>query len=180
MENLKPSTNPGSLKNNYNSTKKLNTRFFFLLKTNYSFISIFYIQIVGENADKYTRKTVKKRDTIGFSLCCPLSAGLLEVGNKIISVLSLLKTTEGHLGSGNVLLGVLEVLVHGLLVPLNTLLLVGLSVRVTRGLTGGSAENTVEVRSDLVGTTSLGGVALETSSLEEVGTLLGRTWRWKC
>jgi len=35
---------------------------------------------------------------------------LLEEGDKIVAVLGLLETAEGHLGTGNVLLGVLEVL----------------------------------------------------------------------
>lgn len=34
---------------------------------------------------------------------------LLEEGNEVVAVLGLLETTEGHLGAGNVLLGVLEV-----------------------------------------------------------------------
>ena len=37
--------------------------------------------------------------------------GLLgEEGDQVVTVLGLLETTESHLGSGNVLLGVLEVL----------------------------------------------------------------------
>ena len=35
---------------------------------------------------------------------------LLEVGDHVVPVLGLLQSTESHLGSGNVLLGVLEVL----------------------------------------------------------------------
>jgi hypothetical protein len=35
---------------------------------------------------------------------------ILEEGDKIVAVLGLLETAEGHLGTGNVLLGVLEVL----------------------------------------------------------------------
>jgi hypothetical protein len=35
---------------------------------------------------------------------------LLEEGDKIVAVLGLLEAAEGHLGTGNVLLGVLEVL----------------------------------------------------------------------
>jgi hypothetical protein len=35
---------------------------------------------------------------------------LLEEGDQVVTVLGLLETTEGHLGTGNVLLGVLEVL----------------------------------------------------------------------
>jgi hypothetical protein len=35
---------------------------------------------------------------------------LLEEGDQVVAVLGLLETAEGHLGAGNVLLGVLEVL----------------------------------------------------------------------
>lgn len=35
---------------------------------------------------------------------------LLEEGDEVVAVLGLLETAEGHLGAGNVLLGVLEVL----------------------------------------------------------------------
>jgi len=37
----------------------------------------------------------------------------------------------------------------------------------------------VQGRADLVGTTSLGGVALSTSGLEELGSLLDVAWRGK-
>jgi hypothetical protein len=35
---------------------------------------------------------------------------LLEEGDQVVAVLWLLETTEGHLGTGNVLLGVLKIL----------------------------------------------------------------------
>jgi hypothetical protein len=35
---------------------------------------------------------------------------ILEEGNEVVSVLGLLETAKGHLGAGNILLGVLEVL----------------------------------------------------------------------
>jgi hypothetical protein len=35
---------------------------------------------------------------------------LLEEGDQVVTVLGLLETTKGHLGAGNVLLGVLEVI----------------------------------------------------------------------
>jgi hypothetical protein len=55
--------------------------------------------------------------------------GLLsEEGDQVVTVLGLLETTESHLGSGNVLLGVLEVLEESVVVPLNALLLVGVGV----------------------------------------------------
>jgi hypothetical protein len=55
--------------------------------------------------------------------------GLLsKEGDQVVTVLGLLKTTESHLGSGNVLLGVLEVLEQSVVVPLDALLLVGVGV----------------------------------------------------
>ena len=42
---------------------------------------------------------------------------VLEVGDEIVAVLGLLQATEGHLGAGNVLLGVLEVLKLGCISP---------------------------------------------------------------
>lgn len=96
----------------------------------------------------------------------------MQVSNQVVSVLGLLQTTESHLGTGDVLLGVFKVVRHVLFGPGNTLLLVGFGVRETFSLTRLSAEDTVQVRTNLVGTTLFGGVALSTSSLEEVGTLL--------
>lgn len=101
-----------------------------------------------------------------------LFGGLGQVGDKVVSVLWLLQTTKGHLGAWNVLLWVLQVVMHGLFVPFDTLLLVGVGVGVAGGLAGFSAENTVQVRTNLVWAALLDGVALETSGLEEVSTLL--------
>lgn len=53
------------------------------------------------------------------------------------------------------------------LVPLNTGLLVGVGVGVTLGLTTVTAEKTVEVGADLVGTAGLGGVALGATGLKK-------------
>lgn len=57
------------------------------------------------------------------------------------------------------------------LVPLDTLLLVGIGVGEALDGTGLAAEETVQVRTDLVGTTGLDGVALSATSLEKVGAL---------
>lgn len=83
------------------------------------------------------------------------------------------------------------------LVPGDTGLLVGVGVGVALGLASLTAEETVQVGADLVGATSLDGVALSTASLddisifsmllkivvgshlEELGTLGGVTWRKK-
>ena len=40
-----------------------------------------------------------------FALFC----GVLEVGDQVVPILGLLQAGKGHLGAGNVLLGVLEV-----------------------------------------------------------------------
>jgi hypothetical protein len=101
-----------------------------------------------------------------------LCGGLLEVGNQVIPVLLLLQATEGHLGAGNVLLGVLEVGEEGLLVPGDALLLVGVGVGVALDGTGLAAEETVQSRADLVAAVLLDGVALRAAGLEEAGTLL--------
>jgi hypothetical protein len=97
---------------------------------------------------------------------------LVEEGDEVVAVLGLLETTEGHLGAGNVLLGVLEVLEEGVLVPGDALLLVGVGVGVALDLTGLAAEEAVEHGADLVALTLLQGVALRAAGLEEVGTLL--------
>ena len=94
-----------------------------------------------------------------------------------VAVLGLLEATEGHLGARNVLLGVLEVLEKGVLLPLNTLVLVGVGVRETGDLARLAAEETVELRANLVALAGLQGVALCAAGLEEVGALLHVTWR---
>lgn len=62
------------------------------------------------------------------------------------------------------------------LVPLNTLLLVGIGVRVALNGASVTTEQTVQSRADLVATASLNGVALSATGLEEVGTLLSVTY----
>lgn len=96
--------------------------------------------------------------------------------NKVVAVLGLLQATEGHLGTGDVLLGVLEVLEESVVVPLNALLLVGIGVGVALDGTSLAAPEAVQGRADLVAAVLLNGVALSTSGLEEVGTLLDIAW----
>lgn len=95
-----------------------------------------------------------------------------EVSNEILAVLLLLQATESHLGSGDVLLGVLEVSEEGVIVPGDALPLVGVGVGVALDRSGLAAEETVQSRTDLVGTALLDSVALGATGLEEVGTLL--------
>ena len=82
-----------------------------------------------------------------------------------VAVLGLLEATEGHLGARNVLLGVLEVLEESVLVPVDTLLLVGVGVGEALDLTGLTAEQTVKVGPNLVGLALTEGVALGTPGL---------------
>ena len=49
-----------------------------------------------------------------------LSGGFLKVGNEVLAVLLLLKTSENHLSAGDHLLRVDEVLHERLLVPFDT------------------------------------------------------------
>lgn len=98
-----------------------------------------------------------------------------DVRDDVVPVLVLLETTEGHLGTRNVLLGVLEVLEESVLVPGDALLLVGIGVGVAVDGAGLAAEEAVESGADLVAATLLKGVALSAAGLEEVGTLLGIT-----
>jgi hypothetical protein len=89
-----------------------------------------------------------------------------------VPVLSLLEATESHLGAGNVLLGVLEVLKESVLIPVDSALLVGVGVGEALDLARLAAEDTVELRADLVALAGLQGVALCAAGLEEVGSLL--------
>jgi hypothetical protein len=92
--------------------------------------------------------------------------------DQVVPVLLLLQATESHLSTGNVLLGVLEVLEEGLLVPLDALLLVGVGVGVALDGASLAAEEAVQSRADLVAAAVLDSVALGATGLEEVGTLL--------
>lgn len=95
-----------------------------------------------------------------------------DLRNEVVALLLLLETTESHLGTGNVLLGVLEVGKERRLVPGDALLLVGVGVRVALDGTSLAAKEAVQGRADLVGTALLDGVALRAAGLEKVGTLL--------
>jgi hypothetical protein len=97
---------------------------------------------------------------------------VLEIGDEVVAVLGLLQATEGHLGAGNVLLGVLEVLeldersadtllcnldsmqrgswirtYQSVVAPGDALALVGVGVSVSGDLTGLSAPESVKVGS---------------------------------
>lgn len=104
-----------------------------------------------------------------------LGCATRNIRDEVVPVLVLLETAKRHLCTGNVLLGVLEVVEHGVLVPGDALLLVGVGVGEAVDRAGLAAENAVERGADLVAAVLLEGVALRAAGLEEVGTLLGVT-----
>lgn len=59
----------------------------------------------------------------------PLGGGLLQVSDEVGPLLGLLEPGEYHLGPRDILLGVLEVLVQGLLVPRHAAVLIRIAVR---------------------------------------------------
>ena len=74
-----------------------------------------------------------------------LGGGLLDVGYQVAPVLLLLEAGEDHLGAGDVLLGVLEVDVKGVLVPGDALADVGGRVREAGSSSGLSSPHAVQV-----------------------------------
>ena len=70
----------------------------------------------------------------------------LEISNQVISFLFLLESSEHHLGARDVLLGVLQVHIQGVLAPGDALVLVGLGVGEASGLTSLAANQSPEVR----------------------------------
>lgn len=96
--------------------------------------------------------------------------------NQVVPVLLLLQATEGHLGAGNVLLGVLKVGEEGVVLPGDALGLVGVGVRVALDGAGLAAEEAVQRGADLVAAVLLDGVALRAARLEEGSTLLSVSW----
>ena len=99
-----------------------------------------------------------------------------NVRDEVVPVLILLETAERHLGAGDELLGVLQVIEEGVLGPGDALLLVGVGVGEAVDGARLAAEEAVERRADLVAAALLEGVALCAAGLEEVGTFLGVSW----
>lgn len=106
-----------------------------------------------------------------------LGGGRLEVRDQIGALSGLLQTGEDHLGSGDVLLGVFQVLEQGVLVPRDTLGLVGVGVGESSGLAGLTAHQAVQVRADLVLATGFDGVALGATLDEQLLALLNISGR---
>ena len=84
-----------------------------------------------------------------------LLGGLDDVGGDVGTVLGGLETGEGHLGLGDVLLGVLEVVVEGVVGPRHAGVLVGGRVLVVGHHAGLAADQTVQVGTLLVSATLL-------------------------
>jgi hypothetical protein len=132
-----------------------------------------------------------------------------NVRDQVISILLLLEASECHLSTGDVLLGVLEVLelvesvairrgivvTHkSILLPCDALCLVGVGVREALDLACLAPKETVEIGADLVASTFFKSMALGTTCLlisrsrrarsiaylEQVGTLLFITYKISC
>merc|ERR1719151_527543 len=101
-----------------------------------------------------------------------LFAGRVEVSNKVIPVLLLLEPGEHHLGARDVLLGVGQVDIEGVVPPGDGLLDVSLGVGEPRGLSSLSTEDAIEVRALLVLASSLDSVALGTGLGEDLLTVI--------
>ena len=102
-----------------------------------------------------------------------LIAGRVEVSDQVIPVLLLLESGEDHLGAGDVLLGVGQVDVQGLVGPGDALLDVGLGVGEPGSLSGLPAEHAVEVGSLLMLASGLNSVALGAGLGEDLFTVIG-------
>merc|ERR1719195_380633 len=102
-----------------------------------------------------------------------LGGGLLDVGDQVAPVLLLLETGEDHLCAGDVLLGVLEVDVEGILFPDDAFVNVSLGVSKAGSLSGLSAPNSVKVGSLLVLATGFNSVALGAGLGENLFSVIG-------
>lgn len=104
---------------------------------------------------------------------------LPQEGDQVVPILGLLQPSKSHLRAGNVFLWIFEVLKQGVFVPLHICLLVRVGVREALNGASVAAKEAMEVGPDLVALTFLQRVALRTPRLEEVGALLGVTWKSK-
>ena len=97
-----------------------------------------------------------------------LFAGGVQVGNQVCSVLLLLQSCEHHLSAGDVLLGVDQVLVQGVVPPGDALVNVGLGVAEPSCLTSLATNHTIQVWALLVFSSSLDCVTLSTGLGEDL------------
>jgi hypothetical protein len=116
---------------------------------------------------------IKREESI--KVLKPLDSGssLLHVSNNVTTFLGLLETVKHHLGTRNVLLGVLQVIEQCLVFPNDTLLLVGVRVGKSFSLTRLTSKDSSKIRSNLVCTSLFNSVALSTTGLEEFGSIGG-------
>ena len=101
-----------------------------------------------------------------------LFAGRVEVSDKVIPVLLLLEPGEHHLSAGDVLLGVGQVDIQGVVPPGDGLLDVSLGVGEPRGLTSFSTEDAIEVGALFMLASGLDSVALGTGLGEDLFTVI--------
>ena len=99
-----------------------------------------------------------------------------HVSDDVTAFLFGLHAGEGHLGAGDELFGVFEVLEEVFFGPDDTGVLVGVGVGVAFDGTGLAVDDTPEVGADTVGTTLGGSVALTSAGLEELFSLLDVTF----
>ena len=109
-----------------------------------------------------------------------LGGGALEVGDEVVPLSRLLEPSEHHLGSRDVLLGVLQVGEKGVFSPLDALVDVGLRIRVSLSLAGLTTEEAVQVGALLMSTSSLDGVTLGALGLENLSSLGDVSHGLKC
>merc|ERR1719195_457361 len=95
----------------------------------------------------------------------------IQVSDEIRSIFLLLEACIHHLGSWDVLLGIGEILVQGVLTPGNALVNVGLGVVEPSSLSRLSSDHSIEVGSLLVLASSLNCVTLGTSLGEDLLTI---------
>src|SRR6185295_19332886 len=96
-----------------------------------------------------------------------------NIRDEVVPVLVLLETAKGHLGAGDVLLGVLEVVKQRRLVPGDALLLVRVRVGEAVDRARLAPKQAVQRRPDLVAAARLERVALCAPRLEQVRALFG-------
>merc|ERR1719431_575501 len=112
--------------------------------------------------------TLRSRKFSKFYSSVCLCTRLLDIGNQVSAVLLLLQPCEHHLGARDVLLGVGQVHIQGVLVPGDALTDVSLGVGETTGPSGLPPPDSIKVRSLLVLAPSLHGVALRTGFCKDL------------
>jgi len=97
-----------------------------------------------------------------------LGTSSLQIGDKIVSVLLLLQTSEDHLSTRDVLLRVLKVNIKSVYIPGDAFVLVSLRVGEASSLSGFPAKHSVKIGPLLVLATGLHSVTLGTGLGEDL------------